>query len=140
VELQDTFRRYLLEQLFDGKPEAIEDPDSAAETARKAVAKERARLVVPADAEVVASLARKYFNPKLGAIRVSASAESTSFDFGEWKTLVASRKNDDDTLSFISITPGVAGLEFVMGKASDDKRQLVLRDAQHEYAFIESTR
>jgi hypothetical protein len=138
--IQDAFRRYLLEQLFDGKPEAIENLDSAATTARKAVAQERARMVVPADSGAVAGLARRYISPKLGALSVSTTANVTSFDFGEWQSVVASRKNDDDTLSFISVTPGMAGFEFVVSKAADGKRQLVLRDAQHEYAFIETTK
>jgi len=136
--IQGAFRRCLLEQLFDGKPEAIEDMDSAANTFRQLAARERERMVVPADSAAAAGLARRYVNPKLGGLSVSTTADATSFDFGEWKSVVASRKNGDDTLSFISITPGVAGFEFVASKANDGKRQLVLRDAQHEYPFTET--
>jgi hypothetical protein len=47
---------------------------------------------------------------------------------------VASRKNDDGTISFITID----GFNFVVGE-SDGSRALIIRDAQHEYAFVEST-
>jgi hypothetical protein len=58
------------------------------------------------------------------------------FDFGEWKSPVASRRNPDGTTSFLTTAPGVTGLEFVVG-ASGPKRTLLFRDAQHEYIFTE---
>ena len=57
------------------------------------------------------------------------------FDFGEWKSEVASRKNPDGTISFITVAPGVGGAEFTV--ASGSKRTLTIRDAQHEYVFEE---
>jgi hypothetical protein len=66
---------------------------------------------------------------------VSTSGPSTIFDFGEWKSEMASRKNPDGTISFITIAPGVSGSEFVVGSGS--KRTLIIRDAQHEYIFEE---
>jgi hypothetical protein len=62
---------------------------------------------------------------------------ATIFDFGKWHSAVASRKNDDGTTSFISIDPTVNGFNFVVGER-DGKRALIIRDAQHEYAFVES--
>jgi len=50
---------------------------------------------------------------------------------------VASRKNDDGTTSFITIDPGTAGFEFVVGDRAG-KRVLVIRDGQHEYTFTET--
>jgi len=58
------------------------------------------------------------------------------FDFGEWRSPVASRKNPDGSISFMTTAIGVYGYEFVVGSAGG-KRTLVLRDAQHEYAFTE---
>jgi hypothetical protein len=58
------------------------------------------------------------------------------FDFGEWYSTVASRKNDDGTISFITIDPTLGGFEFVVADKGA-KRALVLRDAQHEYVFKE---
>src|SRR5437870_765745 len=71
----------------------------------------------------------------LGEIAVSRSGTRTMFDFGEWKSEVASRKNPDGTISFITVAPGVGGAEFTV--ASGSKRTLTIRDAQHEYVFEE---
>ena len=60
----------------------------------------------------------------------------TSFDFGEFKSEVASRKNPDGTISFITIVPGVEGFEFIAGSRGG-KPTLVMRDSQHEYVFEE---
>jgi hypothetical protein len=48
----------------------------------------------------------------------------------------ASRKNDDGTTSMVTIDPGVSGFRFVISEG-DGKRALILRDAQHEYRFLE---
>ena len=87
---------------------------------------------------VAAKLANLYTSSALGEIGVHRQGAVTVFDFGEWKSSVATRKNDDGTLSFITIDPGVSGFEFVVGERSG-KRLLVLRDAQHEYVFTETS-
>jgi hypothetical protein len=56
---------------------------------------------------------------------------------GEWKSTVASRKNDDGTISFITIDPTLDGFEFVVGERAG-KKVLVIRDGQHEYTFVET--
>jgi hypothetical protein len=99
------------------------------------MAAERKLLTVPADATESAKLARHYANASLGEIAVSTSGPSTIFDFGEWKSEMASRKNPDGTISFITNVPGVSGAEFVVGSAP--KRPLIIRDAHHEYVFEE---
>jgi len=93
--------------------------------------------MVPADPGEVRQLASRYSSPALGAFRVRIEDGATIFDFGKWHSSVASRKNDDGTTSFISIDPTVNGFNFVVG-ARDGKRVLIIRDAQHEYAFVES--
>ena len=50
---------------------------------------------------------------------------------------VASRKNDDGTMSFLTIDPTLGGFEFVVAD-KDGRRRLVMRDAQHEYVFEEA--
>jgi CubicO group peptidase (beta-lactamase class C family) len=128
--------RRLLELVFDGKPEAVGNVDAAAVNFKAQLAKERERLVVPAASDLVANLARRYSSPALGELTVLTEAGATTFDFGEWKSKVASRKNDDGTISFITIDPTNDGLEFVVADRSG-KRSLVIRDGQHEYAFTE---
>jgi hypothetical protein len=59
------------------------------------------------------------------------------FDFGVWRSRVASRKNDDGTISFLTIDPGVGGYEFVVTTGAG-KRGLVIRDGQHEYGYTEA--
>jgi CubicO group peptidase (beta-lactamase class C family) len=136
--LRSQFQRKLLEVLFDGKPEADADAASSAKTFFSQLAAERKLITTPADATEATQLARHYKNDALGDIAVSQAAGITSFDFGEWKSEVATRKNPDGTMSFITTTPGVIGFEFVVGKAgAAPKRTLVTRDAQHEYVFTE---
>lgn len=130
------FLRKVLEVLFDGRPEAAEDLASGAKQRKERIAKRRERLVIPPDAALLAKLAKRYASAALGEIAIATTGKSTVFDFGEWKSAVASRKNDDETTSFITIDPGVDDFEFVMAER-DGKRALVARDMQHEYVFLE---
>jgi CubicO group peptidase (beta-lactamase class C family) len=135
--LNRPFGRRLLEVLFDGKPEATGDLASAAAAYKADLAKERERLVVPADLSLVNRLAQHYTSKELGQLDVIRAGAVTTFDFGEWKSAVASRKNDDGTISMITIDPTNSGFEFVVGEKAG-KRILTLRDAQHEYVFNET--
>ena len=99
------------------------------------LAAERKLLTVPADAAESAKLAGQYTNAALGEIKVSRAGKTTTFDFGEWKSEVASKKNPDGSISFVTIVPGAMGFEFVVGGGA--KRTLTIRDAQHEYVFNE---
>lgn len=133
--ISGNFRRKLLEVLFDGKPEADNDVAAAARAMKERIAAERKLLTVPPDAAEVAKLAPRYANDALGEIAVTKAAKAV-FDFGEFESEVASRRNPDGTVSFLTTIPGFDGLEFVVGKG-EGKRTLVFRDAQHEYTFTE---
>jgi len=136
--LRGPLLRKLLEVVFDAKPEADEQLRLAATNRQANLRKDRERLVVPAAAADAARLARAYVNPALGRLVVRRNGAQVRFDFGDWKSAVASRRNDDGTTSFVTIDPGSNGFEFVVAK-QDGKRTLVLRDAQHEYAFVEGS-
>jgi CubicO group peptidase (beta-lactamase class C family) len=138
VIIRGPLLRRLLEVLFDAKPEAEELLRVAAAQRKAALAKERERLVVPADAAAVAKLASRYTSTALGQLRVVREGNATVFDVGEWKSAVASRKNDDGTISFITVDPTLVGFQFVVAD-KDGKRQLITRDAQHEYVWVEDT-
>ena len=84
----------------------------------------------------MAVLAKRYSSKELGDLAVLTQNRVTTFDLGEWKSTVASRKNDDGTTSFITIDPGTDGFEFVVGERAG-KRILIIRDGQHEYVFSE---
>jgi CubicO group peptidase (beta-lactamase class C family) len=133
-----SFKRRLLEVLFDGKPEAAEDLSKAAENYRAVQAKFRERLVVPAESETAGRLASRYTSPELGELIIRRQGSSTIFDLGEWRSSVATRKNDDGTTSFMTIDPGGAGFEFVESNRGD-KRALIVREGQHEYVFTEAS-
>ncbi|MCU1310328.1 MAG: hypothetical protein JWO20_1453 [Candidatus Angelobacter sp.] len=131
------FMRRLQEVVFDGKPEAAADVTGQAARHKAVVAKERERLVVPAEPSLVAKLAARYYSKELGEITVLKKEGIATFDFGEWKSTMASRKNDDGTISFITIDPTNDGFDFVVG-ARGGKRVLIIRDGQHEYVFTEA--
>jgi len=136
--LLGSFRRRFLEVLFDGKPEAVEDIAKRAENNKAILAKARERLVVPADADAAGRLAGRYTSPELGELAVQRKGTSVVFDFGEWRSTVATRKNDDGTLSFMTIDPGLEGFEFVETKRGG-RRALIVREGQHEYIFTEAS-
>src|SRR5437764_13705123 len=97
------------------------------------MAAERKLMTVPADSADASKLALHYVNAALGDIIVTKQGSATVFDFGEFKSEVASRHNPDGSLSFLTTVPGFDGFEFVVGNAP--KPTLILRDAQHEYVF-----
>ncbi len=137
VTLRGPLLRKLLEVLFDGKPEAQGMLEVAASQRKAAIAKDRERLDVPADPATVAKLAPRYVSRALGEVKVVKDGDATVFDVGEWRSAVASRKNDDGTVSFLTIDPTVAGFEFVVAD-QNGRRRLITRDGQHEYVFEEA--
>jgi CubicO group peptidase (beta-lactamase class C family) len=133
--LRTQFRRKLLEVLFDGRAEADADVAAQAKSFFDDLAAERKLATVPAASSDAEKLAAHYRNAALGDLTVRHNGAVTTFDFGEWKSEVASRHNADGTVSFLTTVPGMAGFEFVVG--TGEKRSLVVRDAQHEYVFTE---
>jgi CubicO group peptidase (beta-lactamase class C family) len=135
--VRKAFQRKVLEVLYDGASEADEDVASAVAEYKQSLAKERLRLTIPADVAVTGKLAAKYVSAALGEVKVVTKDGATTFDFGGWKSLVASRKNDDGTVSLVTYAAGGAEVEFVVAER-DGKRALVVRDAQHEYVYLEA--
>ena len=131
------FMRRLLEVMYDGKPEAEGDVAAAARRTKAALAKERERMAIPPSPASVSMLAANYSNADLGTIKVRKDGPFVKFDFGLWSSRMASRKNDDGTISFLSIDPGSLGFELVVDN-KDGKRRLISRDGQHEYVYVES--
>lgn len=129
--------RRLVEVVFDGKAEAVGDVTSEAAIHRAFQAKERPRLQVPASKDEVAKIANRYSNAALGELEVKHGGVATVFKFSGWESPMATRKNDDGTISFVTIDPVFRGQEFVEAER-DGKRALVVRDGQHEYVFSEA--
>ena len=129
--------RYLQELLFDGKPEARAQLDAAIAQWRTARTAEVARLRTPADPAEADRLAAAYADDgRMGRVEVVRDGDRTLFDFGEWRSEVASRRNDDGTVSFVLAEPGMLGWQFVVADA-DGKRGLVARTAQQEFRLRE---
>jgi len=133
--IRDVFQRKLLEVLFDGRAEADADVAAQAKNWYTQLAADRKLLTVPADAAESVKLASHFHNDALGDIDVRRAGGRTVFDFGEFRSEVATRKNPDGSISFVTIAPGISGFEFVV---SDAGKRLTVRDAQHEYVFIGS--
>lgn len=131
--LRTVFRRKLLEVLFDGRAEADADVASQSKSFYAQVAADRRLLTVPADTAESAKLAGHFHNDALGDIDVRRERGRSVFDFGEFRSEVATRKNPDGSISFITIAPGIDGFEFVVSEAG---KRLTIRDAQHEYVFM----
>jgi CubicO group peptidase (beta-lactamase class C family) len=135
--IRSQFRRKLLEVLFDGRPEADAAIAAQAKAFYDELAAERKLFTLPADTALAATLAARYTNAAVGPVAVARDGGRLRFDFGEWQSEVASRRNPDGTQSLITVVPGFNGLEFVVGMA-DGRRTLTLRDAQHEYVLTET--
>jgi CubicO group peptidase (beta-lactamase class C family) len=129
------FVRRVLEILYDGKPEAVKDIDAAAARLGPELAKFRERLVAPPAADVTAGLAKTYANPDLGRLTVRPLGKDMVFAVTSGWSRVASRKNDDGTISMVAIDPALIGFEWVVG-TKDGKPALTARDSQHEYVFV----
>lgn len=137
VSLRSLFRRRFLEVLFDGEPQAVANLPVQSRRKKESITDDRQGLTVPADPASVAKLAARYQSAALGEIEVSQAGTTLWFDFGDWKSEMASRTDDGGTTSFVTVAPGLIGFEFeVAGK--ENERSLVLRDAQHEYVFVEA--
>jgi CubicO group peptidase (beta-lactamase class C family) len=134
--LLDPFARKLVERLFDGRPEADQQLQTAASRNEIDVRALRRSLQIPADRWVSSRLAARYHNDALGDIVVSRSGKNLDFRFDEWHSLVASRANGDGTTSFITLAEDMPDTEFLAG-ALDGKRTLTLRDGRQEYVFVE---
>jgi CubicO group peptidase (beta-lactamase class C family) len=135
--IRSVFRRKLLEVLFDGIVESEGQATAQAKAFYDELAGERKLLTVPANVAAANGLAATYRNSAVGGIRVKRSSDRVHFDFDEFSSEMASRVNPDGTTSFVTIAPGLTGFEFVVG-SKGGKRTLTLRDAQHEYIFVET--
>ncbi len=133
--LRGPLQRKLLDAVFDVKPEADVRLQVSIANRKAEAAKMRELLTLPVPVEAVKPLAPLYASPELGHIKVSKKGRQVRFTFDHWNSEVALRKNEDGTQSYITIDPGIGGIEFVRDdKAS--KPTLILRDAQHEYRFV----
>jgi hypothetical protein len=127
----------MLEVLYDGREEADGDIASVARQLEAQRMEFRRRLILPPAAADLAQLAPAYTNPDLGKVLVQKDGAATRFRADAFSSAIASRHNDDGTVSFVTIDPAVAGLDFVVG-SNAGSRTLTTRDGQHTYIFTEA--
>ncbi len=135
VLLRGPLQRKLLEVLFDGRPEADERLKVAIANRKAENDKLRQLLTRPVPEEALRPLAARYRSPELGGLRVEHQAGALRFHFDHWHSEVALRKNEDGTQSYMTIDPGIGGVELVRDDQAP-RPTLILRDAQHEYRFV----
>lgn len=129
--LRRHLERRLVEILYDGKPEAAAELAADAARVDADLAAERAHLDLPPNPKMTATLAPHYTNADLGHISVLRQGTELVFDFGAWRSRVATRRNDDGTVAFATIDPGMQGAVFQPGPGNT----LTIRDGQHEYVY-----
>ena len=130
--------RRTLEVIYDGQPEAEENLLSGVRETQAFLTGEQGDWKVPPEPSAVKRLAGSYRNAALGEIVAREGKDEVVFQFGGWKSRMASRVNPDGTTSFLSIDPGVRGFEFNAPAASGVYTRLRLRDAQHTYEYESS--
>ena len=135
ARLAQAFMRRTLEVLYDGKPEAEEELLSSVRASLLFLQGQQQGWEVPADPSQVQRLAGSYQNAALGGISVRREADGVAFEFGAWKSRMATRANPDGSTSFISIDPGVRGFEFHARASNGVYTRLRLSDPQHTYVF-----
>jgi hypothetical protein len=135
--LRGPLLRRLVEVLFDGRLEAQGMIDASVAQNEAAVAKLRAEIELPPNPTIASGLAARYVNDALGEMRVKRQGADVVVDVGEWTSRTATRKNEDGTTTLITIDPTLADFAWVVGSQAD-RRTLTLRDAQHEYVFVEA--
>jgi hypothetical protein len=129
------FMRRLLELLYDGRPEAVGDVAASAARNKAELAAERARVSLIPDAAAVKALASEYASRELGRLKVTRDGPGVTFEFRTLAIPMGTRKNDDGTISFVSIAPTLLYFPLVVS-TEGSKPALVIRDGQHEYKFV----
>jgi hypothetical protein len=138
--LASSLMRKLVEQMFDGKPEADQQLEFAAQRLEIERKQERKRLQIPADPAAIKQLATVYRSKELGDLVVRRTGGNVEFDLVDgWNSAMATRKNDDGTVSFAGISPTQRGWEFVVGE-KEGKRTLIHRDSDQDWVFVEQNR
>ncbi|MFS0738735.1 serine hydrolase domain-containing protein [Sphingomonas sp. 1P06PA] len=133
--LANGVKRRLLELLYDGKPEAVENVKLAAKRAQAQAAKTNSEIDRDVSAAEAAPFVGDYASTELGPLAIRydqgrLTMRATSI----WSDL-APRRNKDGTTSLVTTSPGFIGLE-LLARPANGRQALVLNDAQHEYMFV----
>ena len=135
--LVSSLMRKLLEQMFDGRPEADQQLEFGARRLDIERKQERERLQIPGDPGALKQLAANYRSEELGDLVIRRSGGNVEFALVDgWKSAMATRRNDDGTMSFIGTSPTLRGWEFIVGEKGG-RRTLIQRDFGRDWVFVE---
>jgi hypothetical protein len=99
----------------------------------RSMAAYREQVALPADASAVAALSPRYVSPLLGELRVIREPGATWFDFGAWRSEVASSVDEEGRTVFTTISPGVQGYSFVVSRENDRAALSLLGALNHSF-------
>ena len=131
------FGRRLAEILYDGEDQAKQQVAVAAEIQQLTLAKIREELTLPGDPVALAGLASHYVSDELGPVDIRKEDGEVIFDPGVWSSGVATKANQDGSVSLVLSSGAMLGSGMVIGKTGD-KRTLTIIDAQRKYVFTEA--
>ncbi len=133
----DPLLHRLFELVYNAKPLATQQVAVAARRLKAQNSARRARLTIPGDPAVFASLAKHYRNPEDDGEIILSQREGTEWiKAGFVDGPVATRKNADGSVSIVSVGPGNIGVDAIVAEKSG-VRTLTVRDSQHEYVYTE---
>ncbi|MYN43481.1 serine hydrolase [Pseudoduganella sp. FT93W] len=134
--LLGAFQRRLLELVYDGEETAMKNLRTRVAAEKAEFSKNYQSYILPA--QDASRLARRYHSKELGELKVRHQGKELIFDFGEWQSGMASRKNADGTLTYLTLDQGFAPdpFEFTVTQ-HQGRRALVTHDGQHDYFFVE---
>ncbi len=133
----EPFLRRLLEVIYDGRPEAVQEVAAASVRLKAQGTARRARLTVPGDPQVLANLATRYTGPEGSSLTISTVGGRKWIQAGSIQGPLATRKNADGSVSVVSIGPGFIGFDGLIATTPDNRRTLTVRDSQHAYVYTE---
>jgi CubicO group peptidase (beta-lactamase class C family) len=131
---RNAVRRRVLELLFDGSPEAVDDLAAAMQRQQKVTDEEWALVQPDPDPAWFAELSGAWAAPGLGRIELRTEKGKAIFDAGEWKVTAGKKVDRDGTVKLVTTGVPVAGLELIP-RDEGGKKVLVLDAGQHSYVF-----
>jgi len=87
---------------------------ASAAAIKAAISAERKQLVYPADPKIASGLASRYTSEDLGSMVFTRSPRGLSGSNGVWSINFATKANPDGTVSLVTASPGLTGLDFVV--------------------------
>jgi hypothetical protein len=125
--------RKVLELLFDGRDLAKPRYERTLAERPAAFAAAKKKLVVPADAKWLASLAGTYENDALGPVTIAIGKDgAATIDARVWKSALRQKREDDGTNLLVLAEPPLLGTDLVV---APDGSTLTVQTDQQKYVF-----